>query len=245
VVVRERIPFYRRHSPEDGEVMHPSTLPLEALAQAQQYWQDRKPTTEVPLTVALTREAGTPGTSVAREVGARLGWQVYDHELLEHVAREMGLRVNLLESVDERRRNWLLEIAENFAGGPYVSEAGFLRHLVQTILSLGEHGRCVIVGRGAAYLLPEAAVLRVRLIGPREERITAAAARFNFSHAEAVRWVDETDRHRERFVRESFQKDPTDLKSYDLIFNSSRWSIVESAELIVQAVHQRQSRGAK
>ena len=56
-------------------------------------------------TVALAREAGTQGTAVGHEVGRRLGWPVYDHELLERIAQEMGLRTNLLESVDERWPN--------------------------------------------------------------------------------------------------------------------------------------------
>src|SRR5262249_41889981 len=64
-----------------------------------------------PFTIALSRQAGTEGTAVAQEVGKRLGWQVYDHELLERIAQEMNVREALLESVDERRQSWLLESA--------------------------------------------------------------------------------------------------------------------------------------
>src|SRR5439155_13551970 len=88
----------------------------ETLEQAQRHWQERRREQSVApaaaLSVALMREAGTPGTSVAREVGAGLGWQVYDHELLERIAAENGLRLNLLESVDERHKSWLTECVE-------------------------------------------------------------------------------------------------------------------------------------
>jgi hypothetical protein len=80
-----------------------------AMAKAQQHWrQQRGKATNVPgqtptgFTIALTREVGARGTTVARELATRLGWQVYDHELLELVAQEMSLRTSLLESVDAR-----------------------------------------------------------------------------------------------------------------------------------------------
>jgi cytidylate kinase len=215
---------------------------VEALALAQQYWQSPRPEAGPGLTIALTRAAGTPGTSVAHAVGARLGWQVFDHELLERIAKEMGLRVSLLESVDERHRTWLMEAADMFTTGLQVSESGFVRHLVQTILSLGAHGRCVIVGRGAAHILPAEHTLRVRLVAALEDRVTAAAQRRNLSRQEAARWVEETDRQRERFIKEHFRKDPADPLHYDLVLNASRWSVAECAELIAQAVYQRQAR---
>ena len=64
--------------------------------------RDRRPRTPPAFTITLSREAGTLATSVAQEVGRRLGWQVYDHELLERIAQEMHVRTALLDSVDER-----------------------------------------------------------------------------------------------------------------------------------------------
>src|SRR5437762_2053687 len=85
---------------------------------AQQHWQARRREAAVSaapaFTVAVAREAGAPGTSVAREVGRRLGWQVYDNELVQQIAREHNLRASLLESLDERRQNWLVAYMEGF-----------------------------------------------------------------------------------------------------------------------------------
>jgi hypothetical protein len=52
----------------------------------------------------------------------------------------------------------------------HAEAAAYVHHLSQAILSLGAHGRCVIIGRGAAQILPAQTTLRVRLIGPRERR---------------------------------------------------------------------------
>jgi cytidylate kinase len=218
---------------------------VQALERAQRHWQQRRQQAgaeERPtaVTITIAREAGARGSSVAREVGARLGWPVYDHELLEAIAREMGLRVSLLESVDERRQSWILESLETFGEASFVSENKYVRHLTQILLSLGSHGECVIVGRGAAQILPARTTLRVRLVGRLEDRIKNLAEMFGLSHDDATRKVEEIDRERVHFIKDHFQKDPTDLLQYDLVLNASRWTVPACAELIVCGLRQRQ-----
>jgi cytidylate kinase len=194
-------------------------------------------------TIALSREAGANGSLVARAVGERLGWVVYDRELVQHIAADMGVRTSLLESVDEKHRSWLLECLESFASAPAVSESAYARHLLEALASLGAHGECVIVGRGAAQVLPTAATLRVRLVGPVQDRVKAVCQRFSIPYEEAKRWVERTDGERVRFVKDHFQKDPKDPRGYDLVLNSSRLSATECADLIIEALHRLQARG--
>jgi cytidylate kinase len=228
-----------------------SGLPLnryaEALDRAQRHWQERRRSasgseTAPALTVALEREAGTPGTSVAQALGTRLGWPVYDHELLELLAREMGLRVALLESIDEKHHTWLDEAFRAFASVPEVTENTYVRQLMETQVSLSAHGHCIIVGRGAAQILRPETTLRVRLVGLLEDRIAGASARRGVSWKEAARWVESTDRERVLFVQTHFLRDPTDPRHYDLTLNCSRWSVSECADLIVDALRRMETR---
>jgi cytidylate kinase len=226
----------------------------EAMERARRQWQAHRqaeapsgiPPSPSPraFTVALSREAGANGSRVARAVGERLGWTVYDRELLERVAGEMGVRASLLESVDERRRNWLQECLGAFTSAPAVSASAYVRHLLETLLSLAAHGECVIVGRGAAQVLPAATTLRVRLVGLGGDRVGAIRQRFGISQEEAARWVEKTDGERTRFIQDHFRKDPADPRLYDLVLNSSRFSINECAELIIEALRRLQSRPA-
>jgi cytidylate kinase len=208
---------------------------------AQQHWQARhravaaEVTATPQLTIALEREAGALRTSVAHELARQLDWPAYDHELLERIAQEMGLRTRLLESVDERRRSWLEESIERFSGTPLASANAYVRHLIETLFFLGAHGECVIVGRGAAQLLPAETTLRVRLIGNLEDRITTIQHRFGLSRAEAARRVEELDRERRQFVKDHFRRDPTELHQYDLILNVFRCPLEECAGLIADA----------
>jgi cytidylate kinase len=227
---------------------HPLERVVGGVAGAQQHWQTRRreaaASASPAFTITVDREAGTSGTNVGQEVGRRLGWQVYDHELLERIAVEHGLRVSLLESLDERRQSWLVECMEGFSQQAHICETGYVHHLTQTLLSLGAHGGCVIVGRGAGLLLPPATTLRVRLIAPVEDRVAIIMHQRGLSKHDAQRWLETTDRERIAFIKDHFQKDPTDSRRYDLLLNTSRWSAMECADLILDALGRLGSRAA-
>jgi cytidylate kinase len=220
----------------------------EALAQAGNYRQhaeEHAAPAEPRFTIALSRETGSGATSVASEVGARLNWPVYDQELLRRIAEEMHLRVQLLASVDERRRSWLQECIEAFPLTAGVSEAGFVRHLVETVTSLGSHGACVIVGRGAAYILPAAQTLRVRLVAAAEDRISYLSRLLNRPRAEVARHVETSDRERALFVREHFRKDAADPRNYDLVLNTSRFGVGACADLILESLRRLEAHAGR
>jgi cytidylate kinase len=210
----------------------------EALEMAERQWEEKarqgQPAKKA-FTVALAREAGALGTSVAAEVGKRLNWPVYDQLLLEKIAHEMGLRTQLLESVDEKRKSWLLEVVEGFVSAG-VSELSYVRHLTQTLLSLGVHGDCVIVGRGAAHVLPRETTLRVRLVADLNDRVSAVSHRRNMTKEQAIKWIADTERQRQTFIKDHFLKDPTDPHHYDLVFTTSTWSVSDCADLILHSL---------
>jgi cytidylate kinase len=218
---------------------------VEALQTAERHWEAKayrvRPATEKAFTIALAREAGASGTLVAAELGKRLNWPVYDQLLLERIAREMGLRTQLLESVDEKRKSWLLEVVEGFASAG-VSELAYVRHLIQTILSLGAHGDCVIVGRGGAHILPKETTLRVRLVGSLDDRVAAIGRRLTLTKEQAAKWVADTDRQRHSFVKDHFLKDPGDPHNYDLVLNTSTWSVNDCADLILHGLRDLENR---
>jgi cytidylate kinase len=216
--------------------------------QAGRHWERRRqavrPEAEArvlrPLTIALAREAGAGASLIGAEVGRRLGWTVYGRDLVDRIAQEMGLRSNLLETLDEHHTSWLSDAMEQFLSTnatPYVGENAFVKHLVETILALGTHGECVIVGRGSATILPAETTLRVRLVAPFRDRVASTAARLRISIDAATERVSTLDRERARFVRDHFLKDPEDARSFDLILNTSRFSINDCADLIIDALH--------
>lgn len=197
-----------------------------------------------PFTIAISREAGIDAGAVAMAVGAALGWKVWDHELLEAVAACMHARPSELAAVDETHVSWLQESIESLLDMHAVSQIAYVRQLVKTLETIAQHGACVVVGRGAGHILPVETTLRVRLVAPLEDRVTAhmrLSAETN--RHEATRQVERMDRARTRFVTEHFHRDPNDPSSYDVVLNMSRLAVDDCATQIIDALHaEEQSR---
>src|SRR6266404_5193300 len=73
---------------------------------------DRAPATAPPLmpaslTIAISREAGSRGGSIARRAGRKLDWQVYNQELLEYIAQESAFRQSLLDNLPPAAAEWM------------------------------------------------------------------------------------------------------------------------------------------
>jgi cytidylate kinase len=220
---------------------------------ARRYWKIRRKgsdqrildsSTDTAVTITVSHEVGTQGGLVAQEVGKLLGWHVYDHELLEDVAHEMGVRTSSLEQLDGRKQSWLQEsigayLTSLVAGDEslQLSESAFVYHLIEVVLALGAHGECVIVGRGAAFILPAETTLRVRLVGSVPERIATVSRKLAITEREASRRIRTLDRERNAFVQEHFLKDPADPRNHDLVLNVPRLSVPRCAEMIVEAFH--------
>jgi cytidylate kinase len=196
-------------------------------------------------TVAVARQAGTYARETAQEVARRLGWPLYDRELLDTIGREMGLQGQLLESVDEKHQPWLRDAFEEFMGVPHVNEHKYVQHLLKTVLTLGAKGSCVILGRGAVRILPLETTVRVRLVAPRGERVKRYAHAEGISAEEAARRIDATDRERAEFLRLHFQTDVADPAEYDIVLNTARYDPAACATVICAALNERQSAMAK
>ena len=220
----------------------------EALQRTRQRWRSQSASEplqlspaakQVGMTVAISRESGAWGGSVARELGARLDWPVYDRELLEKISEETGLQTELLESLDEHESHRASEWLRSLVGALSVTSAQYGRQLLKTVSALAARGHCVIVGRGAGLLLPQSSTLRVRLVAPRMTRAERERAKLSLAdEATALSHVDKIDALRAEFVRKHFHEDVSDIHHYDIVLNTARFSVSQCAELIVAALKQ-------
>jgi Cytidylate kinase-like family len=199
---------------------------------------DLAPARQAPrrFTIALSREAGARAADIAHAIGTTLEWPVFDRELVESVASDLGLRSSLLDAVDEKQTNWIQETLESFRGSSAVSGTAYVKHLVTTLLSLGAHGECIIVGRGSAQVLPAATTLRVRLVAPLPERAAVIGQRFQIGLDEAQHRAKQIDNERVQFVESYFHKDSVDPHNYDLVLNVARVGVGGSAKIIIAAL---------
>jgi len=191
------------------------------------------------LTITISRQAGAKGTTVAQSLGRRLGWPVLDHELLERMAADLRVNVRLLESIDEQHVPWLVERMEAFSAVPFVSESSYVRQLLDTVLSLGARGECIIVGRGASYILPPALAIRVRVVAEFVDRAKNMMRAESCTLEEAERQVRNLDQQRSTFIRSHFRCEAAAPENYDLLLNTSRLDVETCSQIILTALEDR------
>src|SRR5262245_21143113 len=109
---------------------------------------DRAPAPPAPpfpaaLTVAVSREAGSRGGSIARRTGRKLGWQVYNQELLEYIAQEGSFRTGVVENLSPGALDWAEGQLQQQLREQNLSQHAAIVELARLILALGAQGDVV------------------------------------------------------------------------------------------------------
>jgi cytidylate kinase len=189
--------------------------------------------------VALSREAGARGGTIARRAARRLGWQVYDQEMLEYMAQNTVVRQGVADNLSAQAAAWAEARLEHLLREQNLSQHPSVMNLARVILALGAQGDVVLIGRGAACILPRETTLAVRVVAPLEDRIAYMAQWMRLTQAEAAERVAHRDRRREEFITTHFHQPTGDIQLYDLILNSSSIGEELCADLIAHAARSR------
>lgn len=105
--------------------------------------------------ITVSREFGSGGRSIAKEVAKKLGYEYFDVEMIERIAQTSGLDPEVMENAEEfSARKSLFGYAFIGRGTKETSMENYLWNKQRDmILELAEKGNCVIVGRCADYVL--------------------------------------------------------------------------------------------
>jgi cytidylate kinase len=177
-------------------------------------------------------------------VGKRLGWKVYNEELIEAIAHRMEVSLDEVRTLDELApsvvQDWLLPLREEY----YAPQEAYLDHLAKLIEAIGRAGESILVGRGANYMLPKESTLRVRIIAPLKVRAIRLAERMGVSVRTARRAARDLDRRRLHFDRTMYHANSNDLHNFDLVLDSDSLGLEIATEIIVRAVEAGRPQGA-
>ena len=187
----------------------------------------------------ISRERGAGGNTVAQLVGRRLGWQVFDGEIVDEIAQKTHVRRQLIESLDERDRTTIQDLIGQLLNPQQISTSDYLTGLKQIVLTLGHQGDVVIVGHGAQYILPSQFGLRVRMIAPVEARVRRLADKAHLSLGAARVEIERIDYERVKSVQRHFGRNVADPLSHDLTINTGAMNAEAAAEVILTALQRK------
>lgn len=197
--------------------------------------------------ITVSREFGAGGSLVAAHAARALGWRLVDNDFIARVAARAGLPESTVALRDERApgfREWLLRALSRAAPelfSPAVAsppaeleEAALVRVTESVVADLAAEGRVVLVGRAApAVLGRKEAALHVRVVAPQADRIRAVMARHALGPADAQKLMEDTDRHRQRYHREYYDRDWADPTHFHLLVNTGLLGYEGAGDVIV------------
>lgn len=189
--------------------------------------------------VTISREYGALGGTIGRGVAQALGFGFYGQELVHEIARRADVRRQVVESLDERSQTRIGRWVNDMITGGVFAPSDYLRNLSQVIVTVGRHGRGVIVGRGAHLILDPAQTLRVRTYAPLEDRVRYIARRDAMSLGAARRRVQGVDDDRAMFYQRHFGNEVASPLNFDLLLNTSSLSVPECVDIVVHAFKRR------
>lgn len=221
--------------------MKTTTRSMERLIEEQmQRWQlmhtEKKPARDVLPVITISREPGSGGRIVAQKLAAKLNVAVFHQEVLHEMAKRAEVSQQMLATMDERGLSILEDWISSLVYDRHMWPDEYLKHLMNVIGTIGKHGRAVVVGRGANFILPPEQRFRVRITAPRRFRIQNVARKFNVSKDQAKRRVIQTESDRRAFIRKYFNSDIADPDNYDLVINTEHLSLDDATNVIAAAV---------
>ena len=177
--------------------------------------------------ITIGREFGSGGHEVGRRLAAELGFRLYDKELLKMMAQESSICEQVLEDYDEKNTGSLLYsiMMDVYPSMNYVGNT-LQRQIYQaqydTIRKIGDMGNCVIVGRGADYILRDLPhVTSVFIHASHEFRIGRIMEFEHVSEQKAKDIITKADKKRASYYNKKKKKKWGSVSSYNLSLDTS------------------------
>ena len=201
-------------------------------------WEPQPDHIRAPV-IAISRQHGALGARIGRIAAQRLEFSYFDREIVERIATTARVREAVVASVDERARSRFSDWLSGRVPWDRMTGRDYFEHLSTVLMSLAWHGRAVIVGRGACFLLDPSWTLRVRIEAPMDVRVARVATNHAVSLQDARTDVTVMDSDRAAFVRRHFDRDAGDPKWYDLLLDTGTQTPEECVDRLLDAFRER------
>lgn len=198
------------------------------------------------MVITISRETGSGGHTIGKLLEEKLGYAFYDKEIVASAAGEMG--------IDEKL---ILENGENMSDQDYIDmKSGFIPHCRKpevpyeeireaqdrVIRSIADKGNCIIVGRGADFILRgRSDVINVFIHADMEHRVRRVQRHEGVTGQEERirRELERKDRSRTMYYRYFTEEEWGRAENYTIALDTGVFTKTQCAELIIRALELR------
>ena len=171
--------------------------------------------------ITISREPGCRGESIAEKVAAQLDFHLYTWEIVEQIAKDEHVSVQVVATLDEKARSRLDDWLAAFEGNHNLSTEAYHDDLKKVIFAIASHGSAIILGRGANFLLPPENHIGLYLVAPLAVRIRNVMEDRGLSEKGAREHIAKVEKEHRQLVMENFQADMREPAQYHLVINTA------------------------
>lgn len=183
--------------------------------------------------VAVSRQVAGGGNEFAQALADRLGFHLFDREVVDYIAERAHVRTAAVKSLGETWFDTVHDWISGIIDERFLAVDDYARHLVEVVGTIAAQGPAVFVGRGVGFFLPRERGLRVRVVAPMETRIAYAIREYQMTEAAARELLIRSDASRVGFAKAYFNVDIQDPLNHDLTVNLDRCPIAVGVEACV------------
>ena len=200
--------------------------------------------------ITISRQHGSAGLQIGRELAKELNIPCYDKELLERAAKDSGLCKEIFEANEKKPTSSFLyslvmdTYSYGYSSGVLsdmpLNQKVFLAQF-DTIKQLAKEGPCVFIGRCADYALEDNPnCLSVFVHADLKKRIRRVAAINSISDAKAKDIIQKMDKSRASYYNYYTSKKWGDMESYHVCLDSGIFGIDGTVNLLKLMIEQRE-----
>lgn len=185
--------------------------------------------------ITISRQFGSGGRTVGREVAEQLGIPFYDQELIEKIAEESGFAKEYIQEKSEHttHSNWLVNaFSDRNTAGMSAQDYLWLAQS-KVIRELADKESCVIVGRCADFILREEAdCLRAFIHADMEKRAERIVRVYGEGPDSPEKRLRDKDKRRRAYYQYYTDMEWGEAVNYHISLDSGALGISKCAELI-------------
>lgn len=183
--------------------------------------------------ITISRQFGTGGREIGEMVAKRLGIEVYDKYIIEHVAEQSGFEKNLVQSALQESSPRKYASRRFKINGMNIDELLYIEEK-RIIKDLASKGPCVFIGRCSDYILKdEKDVMHVFIYGDLKVRANRVSKGNYEGHENPEKILKEKDNKRASNYSHFTGRTWGEPTNYDLMINSSKLTPEECVDLII------------
>lgn len=195
------------------------------------------------MVITIGREYGSGGKYIGERLSEELNFKLYDKELLNKVAEESGMDLNILEEMDEKQEQsfWYTFAMSLYAQdsletqGEIPSNEKIFIEQAKIIEDLAKKEDCIIIGRCSNVILRDKPnVLNVFVYSSELDFKVKRKMKYAGyeNELEAIKAIERIDKERETYYNYFTKKNWGDREYYDLMIDTSKIGVDNAVELI-------------